>query len=140
MPWRAANSSAFCSVRDAIPLTSTPGVSSAGAKSPYGTTLAVPNTPKRIIDCPNLCNLEYSPRVPGGGVPTAVSARILPAQQSFCPCSPLVNRFDESRAAYRERARCIGARAKRYLARAAMYDVDHLDGYAECLDELTLDH
>ena len=26
------------------------GVSLAGAKSPYGTTLAVPNTPKRIID------------------------------------------------------------------------------------------
>src|SRR6267378_1025591 len=78
MPWRAANSSAFCGVRDAIPLTSTPGVSLAGAKSPYGTTLAVPNTPKRIMDCHNPSNLEYSPGGSSGGAAAAVSAGILP--------------------------------------------------------------
>src|SRR6266436_6925859 len=96
MPWRAANSSAFCSVRDAIPLTSTPGVSLAGAKSPYGTTLAVPNTPKRIIDCPNPCNLEYSPRAPGGGAPTAVSAASSPRGSLFPLAHHLVDRLDHS--------------------------------------------
>src|SRR5271157_2514518 len=42
-----------------------------------------------------------------------------------------VDRLDESRAADRERARGVGAHAKRDLVRVAVDDVDHLDGYAE---------
>ena len=66
IPWRAANASAFCCVRDATALTSTPSVCFAGARSPYGTTLAVPNTPKRIID-----------RLPSSGKPTRLEAAAL---------------------------------------------------------------